>query len=106
VTCQRARAVLEQEKADYDAIDIFRTPLSVQDLRTLLGERSPSELFSWKSPQAKLRNITPGSRSDDELLQLMAEEPRLIRRPLVRVGDELVIGADVARIKALVARSG
>jgi arsenate reductase-like glutaredoxin family protein len=62
-------------------------------------------LFSWKSPQAKLRGITPGSRSDEELLALMAEEPRLIRRPIVRVGDELVIGADTARIRALLSGS-
>jgi arsenate reductase-like glutaredoxin family protein len=96
---------LDQEGSSYKTIDIFRTPLGVDDLRALLGGRSPADLFSWKSPQAKLRGITPGSRTDEELLQLMSEEPRLIRRPLVRVGDDLVIGADVARIKSLVGGS-
>jgi arsenate reductase-like glutaredoxin family protein len=87
-------------------VDIFRTPLTVADLRALLAGRPAADLFSWKSPQAKLRGITPGTRSDQELLTLMAEEPRLIRRPLVRMGDQLVIGADIARIQALAGGSG
>ncbi len=96
---------LDEAHAEYEVIDIFRTPLSVADLRELLGSRSPADLFSWKSPQARLRGVTPGSRSDEELLGLMAEEPRLIRRPLVRAGGQLVIGADTARISALLAAS-
>jgi arsenate reductase (glutaredoxin) len=96
---------LDQAQAEYKVIDIFRTPLSVSDLRELLGDRLPTELFSWKSPQARLRGVTPGSKSDEELLGLMADEPRLIRRPLVRIGGELVIGADTTRITALLAAS-
>ena len=97
---------LDQAQARYEVVDIFRTPLTVADLRALLGERSPAELFSWRSPQAKARGITPGSRTDEELLALMAEEPRLIRRPLVKVGEQLVIGADTARVSALLSSSG
>jgi len=97
---------LDQAQARYEVVDIFRTPLTVADLRALLGGRSPAELFSWRSPQAKARGITPGSRTDEELLALMAEEPRLIRRPLVKVGEQLVIGADTARISALLSSSG
>ncbi|MGI8554240.1 MAG: arsenate reductase family protein, partial [Dehalococcoidia bacterium] len=66
---------------------------------------SPSELFSGKSPQARARNLRPGEVPDGSLLELMAAEPRLIRRPLVRIGSELVIGADIPRIQALLARS-
>jgi arsenate reductase len=90
----------------FEARDIFRKPLTADDLRKLLGHRPASDLFSWKSPQAKQRGVTPGSRSEDELLQLMAEEPRLIRRPIVRVGDELIVGADVDRIRAIATGSG
>jgi len=97
---------LDQVGARYEAVDIFRTPLTAGDLRTLLRSRSPADLFSWKSPQARLRGITPGSKSEEELLALMAEEPRLIRRPVVRIGDDLVIGADTARINSLLSASG
>jgi arsenate reductase-like glutaredoxin family protein len=57
-----------------------------------LGSHQPSEIFSWKSPTAKAQGITQGSRSEEELLDLMAEEPRLLRRPLLKRGDRLLIG--------------
>jgi arsenate reductase-like glutaredoxin family protein len=34
------------------------------------------------------------SLSDEQLLDLMAEHPTLIRRPLLVEGDELVVGFD------------
>jgi arsenate reductase (glutaredoxin) len=101
VTCQRARVALEQAGASFERVDIFRTPLTVEDLVKLKKDRPVADLFSWKSPQARARGITPGSRADEELIRLMAEEPRLIRRPLIRIGDQLVIGADARRILEL-----
>lgn len=62
------------------------------ELKELLGGRPASELFSFKSPTAKAQGITPGSKTDDELLDLMVAEPRLIRRPIVKRGDALLIG--------------
>jgi arsenate reductase-like glutaredoxin family protein len=31
---------------------------------------------------------------DSDLIKLMLQEPRLIRRPLVRIGEEVYFGAD------------
>lgn len=89
----------------FETIDIFRTTLTVDDLARLAAGRPVADLFSWRSPQAKKRGITPGSRTDRELLALMAEEPRLIRRPLLRVGDELIVGADTKRISEVLSAS-
>jgi arsenate reductase-like glutaredoxin family protein len=97
---------LDEVGTDYEIVDIFRTPLSEADIRKLLGSCAASDLFSWRSPQARARGITPGGRTDSELLTLMAEEPRLIRRPIVRIGDQLIIGADIERIKSALQTSG
>jgi arsenate reductase-like glutaredoxin family protein len=35
---------------------------------------------------------------DQRLINLMREEPCLIRRPLVRVGDRLIIGANEKKL--------
>jgi len=58
----------------------------------LLGSYKPSELFSFKSPTAKAQGITPGSRREDDLLDLMAQEPRLLRRPILKHGNKLLTG--------------
>ena len=74
--------------------DFFQDRFSEGELRSLIGGRSPSEVFSWNSPSFKKLGLTREEVEDDELITLMLEEPRLIRRPLIRVADRLVIGTD------------
>lgn len=62
-----------------------------------------NELFSWKSPTARQQGITPGAHTDDDLLALLAAEPRLIRRPLIVQGARIIIGADLKQIEAAIA---
>lgn len=93
--------MLAQHGIEYIARDLFKSPLSADDLQALATLAPVSDLFSWKSPTARQRGITRGSRSNADLLALMAEEPRLIRRPLVLRGERLVIGADAVAIGAL-----
>ena len=74
--------------------DFFRQPFSEQELRELLDERPPAEVFAWRSPSFKVLRLAPDGLSDDALVHLMLQEPRLIRRPLLLVGKRLIIGAD------------
>ena len=45
-------------------------------------------------PTYKKLGLAREELSDGDLIRLMVEEPRLIRRPLIRVGDELIVGSD------------
>ncbi|MDI6741941.1 MAG: ArsC/Spx/MgsR family protein [Smithella sp.] len=58
-----------------------------------------SDMFSFKSPSFKALGLDPAKLKDEDLMNLMLKEPRLIRRPVVRIGRKVYFGADV---KALV----
>ena len=73
--------------------DFFKEPFTEQELREVIRGHSASEVFSWSSPSFKKLGLNRDDLDDDSLVQLMLEEPRLIRRPLFRAGDRLVIGA-------------
>lgn len=89
----------------FEEREIFPQPLSAQEIRAILGQRSPLEIFSWNSPSAKAAGITRETvQTQEELIRLMAGEPRLIRRPLIQVDGELVIGADLRRLQELLQR--
>ena len=46
------------------------------------------ELFSWRSPSAKKYRDQRDQLSDSALIDLMLDEPRLIRRPIsIRMDD-------------------
>ncbi len=68
----------------------------MDELRTLLKslKLAPREVVSTKSPAYKNMGLDQRTVSDDELLTLMVQEPRLIRRPLVVVHGKPIIGFD------------
>ena len=78
----------------------------MQELRQLLGSRAPSELFSWRSPSVKAMGLAGKQLQEDQLIDLMMKEPRLIRRPLVQVGERLIIGANWKELEEALIISG
>lgn len=63
--------------------------------------RSLDELFSRKSRQVKALELDVDSLSDEEKLDLMTKEPALVRRPIIEVDGELVVGFDAVRLAQL-----
>ena len=88
-----------QEGVELEERDFFADPLSEQELRDLIGNRPVSQVFSWNSLSFKKLGVTREDLDDDRLIQLMLDEPRLIRRPLVQVGGEVFVGTDKAAIE-------
>jgi arsenate reductase-like glutaredoxin family protein len=58
-------------------------------------------IFSWKSPSARPLALDPAGADEEQLLGLMEREPRLIRRPIVLVGDQPVVGGDAKELARL-----
>ena len=49
-------------------------------------------MFAWRSPSSKSYTDLRGKATDEELIKMMAEEPRLIRRPILTDGLQIVFG--------------
>lgn len=92
---------LSQKGADITERDLFKQPLTAEELKTLLGDRPASDLFSTKSPRYKAMGLEGKTLSNDEMIRLMAEEPYLVRRPSFRIGDRLLVGMDTKQLDAL-----
>ena len=84
------KAWLSRTDAEVEYRDFFTDPFSEDELRKLLGERPPSEHFSWNSPSRRKLGIDRDETSEDELIALMLQEPRLIRRPIIEIDGELL----------------
>ncbi len=81
--------------------EYFRDPFTEDELRQVLGDRPASDVFSRRSPSFRKLGLDFESLSDDELVRLMLEEPRLIKRPVVRWGENLVAGSGKAERAAI-----
>lgn len=85
---------------DIQERDFFKDPFSEVELRGLAAGRAVSDIFAWRSPSFKALGVDPGNLGDDELVRLMLQEPRLVRRPLIQMGERLVIGGSKKELEA------
>ena len=84
--------MLSQEGVEVEERDFFKDPFDEAELaRAAEAATPPSEIFSWRSPSVKKLELDRDALSDDDLVRLMVEEPRLVRRPLLEVGGRLVV---------------
>jgi arsenate reductase-like glutaredoxin family protein len=61
------------------------------------------DLLSRRSARFRELGLTGRAFTEPELLELLAAEPRLLRRPIVLAGDRVVVGANRAALAELFA---
>ena len=91
------KAELSQGGIEFEERDFFSEPFGLDELRDLIGDRPVSDFFSWRSPSFRKLGLNRDDLDDDALLRLMVDEPRLVRRPLIRTGDGRLIGGSDKR---------
>ncbi len=79
--------------------DLGKQPLSVEELRTLIADQDHRMFLNPKNELYRQRNMKAHPPSKEEALKLMAQEPNLIRRPIVQVGKKLYLGFNEAERK-------
>ena len=88
------RAELSQDDSEIIDRDFFENPFSESELVGIIGGKTAEEVFSWNSPSFRKTGLRKQDLTSGQLIQLMLDEPRLIRRPLLKIGTELIVGND------------
>jgi len=69
----------------------------------LLQGKPATEIFNARSPGVKTMGLDPTGLDNDKLIDLMLQEPRLIRRPIVTINGKTYFGADIKVLEKLLA---
>ena len=79
--------MLAKEGIQFQERDFFKRPFTGQELRALLASLNlkPREVLSTSSPSFRALSLGPEQLSEEQILNMMVEEPRLMRRPLIVV---------------------
>ena len=83
--------MLKERGVEHTYREYTKEPLSVAELRDVLAKLGCGPLDVLRGRDAKKAELT-GAESDEELIALMAENPRLLQRPIGVVGDRAVVG--------------
>jgi arsenate reductase-like glutaredoxin family protein len=81
-------------KIEFNERDFFKDKFTREEIVELLRGRPASEMFNSRSPSVKSMGLEPAKLSNDKLIDLMLQEPRLVRRPVVCINDKVYFGAD------------
>ena len=86
--------------------DFFKETLTEEEIRDMAALVGIEQMFARRSPSLKQMGLADKELSEDEIVRLMLQEPKLVRRPLMRVGDRLLVGGALAAVQAAITAAG
>lgn len=97
--------MLKESGVTYESREYFKDRFTKDELRSLLhsAHLEPGDLISTRSRPYKERNLGESDLDDEQMLDLMIEEPRLLRRPIVIGEDRVIVGHDEQALRDLIA---
>ena len=95
--------MLLQNGVHLEERDYFKDPFSESEIRELAQSDSISAMFSSRSPSLKKLGLADKELSEEEMVSLILQEPRLVRRPLVLMDGKLLVGANIKAVEAALA---
>ena len=96
--------MLSEKGISYTYREYTRDPLTVTELGELMQKLGGSPRDVLRKRDASKAGLT-GQESDAQLLTLMAENPRLLQRPIGVVGSRAVVGRPADALLTLLGES-
>ncbi|MGM0844264.1 MAG: Spx/MgsR family RNA polymerase-binding regulatory protein [Bacillota bacterium] len=102
-SCRKAKKWLTSNLIDFEERHIFRETPTTQEIIDLLSMTTigVDEILATRSQKYKDLGVDLGDLSLSEVVQLISEEPKLLRRPLLTDGKKLVVGYDPEGLRSL-----
>lgn len=100
--CSKSRdsyKLLEEKNIDFETIEYLKTPLTKEELTTLLSKLDiPANELIRKGEQVYKDNFKGKDISESEWINAMIKYPKLIERPIVVKGNKAVIGRPIEKV--------
>jgi arsenate reductase-like glutaredoxin family protein len=92
---------LLEKRAELEEHDLGKERLTAEQLDALIGTRNHVDFLNTRNELYRHRKMKEHPPTRDEALGLMAQEPNLIRRPIVIRGGQMVLGYDEEGLRKL-----
>jgi arsenate reductase len=95
--------LLRESSVPFEKVNYYIEPLSKKKLSDLIRKMNikPRDLLRTSEPIYRELGLGKGDFTDAQLIELMAEHPDLIQRPIVERGDRAVLGRPTDNVKEL-----
>ena len=99
-TCRKLASLLAERGIDFERVDYHVEPLPREKIAELAAKtgRPARDLLRRKESAFKELGLGERELSDDEAIDLMAEHPQLLERPVVERGGRAVLARPVEKV--------
>jgi arsenate reductase (glutaredoxin) len=106
-TSRHAMDLLNERALDADVVEYLKTPLDRAGLKDLISKlEDPVEDLVRKDAYFQQLGLdADGYTSPDAVIELLAEHPRLMQRPVLVRGDRAIIGRPKDRVPEFLANT-
>ena len=93
-TCRKAKAWLSQHNIEFEYRNLIKNPLSEKEIKNLahIAGLELASLINKKSQVFKKMAVDLTELDDNGIIRLMGENPRIIIRPLLSDGQQILKG--------------
>lgn len=93
-SCRKTKSWLNDHQINYEERHLFRETPNIDELMNIIRLTTDglSEILATRSETFKKLNIDLEELRLSEVLQILSDEPRLLRRPIITDGNRLVVG--------------
>ncbi|WEG14282.1 Spx/MgsR family RNA polymerase-binding regulatory protein [Pullulanibacillus sp. KACC 23026] len=102
-SCRKTKAWLKQHHVEYEERHLFKETPDIEELFDIikLTHEGIKDILATRSETFKKLNIDLDELKVSEVLQLLHDEPRLLRRPILTDGQKLVVGFNKSGLQKL-----
>lgn len=102
-SCSKSNAILEyldENDIHFEIIDIVNEPLSVSEIKTVLKKLGlPADEIVRKNEKLYQENYSEKQMNEDEIIEMLHQNPSLIQRPIIIKGSVAMIGRPLENVK-------
>jgi arsenate reductase len=101
-TCRKLNKLFEENGVDYKKVNYFIEPLTAKKLSELLKKANLTAFDILRKNEAEYKDLKIKDVTDEsELIKLIVENPNLLQRPIVEVGDKAVLGRPIEKVSEI-----
>lgn len=95
-TCRNLNKLFTEKGIDYKKVNYFIEPLTEKTLKNLLKKANLSAFDVLRKNEAAYKELKISEVKDEnELIKLIVENPNLLQRPIVEVGEKAVLARPI-----------
>lgn len=104
-TCRKYKKQLDAWGVAYEGREINAEPLSAAEVRALIGDRPARPFLNSRNAEYRARNLKAVDVDADQAAELIGAHNNLLKRPVLIVDGEYVIGNDLKTAAALLGKA-